>query len=290
MTAAPEVGTWTAGITYTPAVGASVDLELGVEDADGTWWVLADWDGLGGVPTAGQVVQRSGEHGGFATPQFYAPRPITLVVRATALSQALRDKAEATVGLAIPVSDLALLRIDEAIPKQMLVRRSGAIVPSYLTRADVELNIGLIAPDPRKYSTVLNLVTANQGAGAAGLAPPWTPPVTLPAGAPPMSVSVTNAGSFETRPVVTIQGPVTGPALVNQDTGQTVGFSTITLGVGDTLAVDFLNRQALLNGVYRTADIASSWWVMPPGTTGVQMTGTAAAGASMTVAWRDAWI
>lgn len=290
MTAAPEVGYWTGAIIYTPAVGPAVDLELGVQDADGTCWVLADWQGLGGVPTAGQVVQRSGDHGAYAPPQFYAARPITLVIRASALSQTLRDKAEATVGAAIPVSDLALMRFDEAIPKIMWVRRSGAPVPSYPTLVDVELNIGLIAPDPRKYSATLHSQIAYQGAAAGGLAMPWTFPITLPAGAPPMSVSATNAGSFETRPTVVIQGPVTAPQIVNQVTGQTVGFSSLTLGATDQLSVDFLNRTATLNGAARTADVTSSWWVLPPGTTGVQLLGTATSGASMTVFWRDAWI
>lgn len=290
MTAAPEVGFWTGAISYTPAVGAPVTLDLGVTDADGTWWVLASWDGLGGAPTSGQVVQRAGDHGAYAPPQYYAARPITLVVRATATSRALRDKAEAAVGLAVPVSDLALLRFDEAIPKVMWVRRSGAIVPSYLTMADVELNIGLIAPDPRKYSAALKQQIALQGAAPAGLPMPWTFPITFPAGAPPMSVSATNAGSFETRPTVLIQGPVTAPRILNQVTGQTVSYTSLTLGATDQLVVDFLNRTALLNGAARPADATSAWWVMPPGTTGVQLLGTATAGASLTVQWRDAWI
>jgi hypothetical protein len=290
MAGTPETGYWTGAIIYTPAVGAVADLELGAVDADGTWWVLADWTGLGGAPTSGQVVQRAGDHGGWATPQYFGSRPITLTVRATATSQALRDGARAKLSAAVPVSDLALMRLDEPIPKIMWVRRSGEIPESYLTLVDVEFTVGLIAPDPRKYSASLHQATANQGAGPAGLAPPWTPPITLPAGAPPMSVLCTNAGSFETRPTVLIQGPVTGPAVVNQTTGQMVSFSTLTLGASDVLAVDFLNKQALLNGVFRPADLSSGWWVMPPGATGVQLTGTASTGASMTVQWRDAWI
>lgn len=280
----------TAGIIYAPAVGPSSDVELGITDANGVLWVINDLSGDGGPPMHGQVVSSAGDHGGLATPQFAGPRLLTLVVTVVAPTRAARDVARAQLYGALPVSDLATLRIDEPIPKQMYVRRSGEIPELKVADADVRLTIGLVAPDPRKYGTVLHQATATQASAAAGLAPPLTPPFTLPAGAPPMAVSCTNSGSFETRPLVTITGPITAPAVVNQTTGQTVSFPGLILGSTDVLTLDFNSLQALLNGVYRPADINSSWWVMPPGTTGVNVIGTAATGSSVTVAWRDAWI
>jgi hypothetical protein len=287
-----DLGYFTAGITYTPPLGAGpqTDLELGAADANGIWWRLRSWTGMGGPATSGQVVQRGGDHGTWATPQWYAERLITLTVEACAPSQALRDVARATLQQAIPVSDLATLRWDEPVPVQMAVRRTGEIPEAYPTLNDVVFSVVLVAPDPRKYSTVLHSLTATQASAAVGLAPPLTPPFTLPAGAPPMAVACTNAGSFETRPTVTITGPITGPAVVNQTTGQAVSFPGMTLAATDVLTVDFTARQAYLNGVFRTADVSSSWWVLPPGTTTVQVTGTGATGSTMTVAWRDAWI
>lgn len=290
MNAVVDVGYWTGGITYSPTVGPATDLEFGVIDANGIGWVLNGFDGMGGPGTVGQVVQQAGDHGGWATPQYYAPRTMTLSLTASAPSQALRDVARATLQQAVPVSDLALFRFDEPVPKQMSVRRTGALLESYPALTEVQFSVVLVAPDPRKYSTVLHSLTANQGTFAAGLAPPLTPPLTLPAGYPPMAVTITNAGSFETRPTITIVGPITAPAAVNQTTGQTVSFSTLTLASTDVLVVDFLNKQATLNGAYRPADLSSSWWVAAPGTTGVQLTGTASGGAYMTVTWRDAWI
>lgn len=285
-----ETGYWTGGIIYTPSWGSLIDLELGAQDANGTNWVIISVQGMDGAPTSGGVVQRAGDHGAYAPPAYYAGRPLTLTVQATATSQALRDVARAALAAAVPVSDLATLRIDEPIPKQLQVRRSGQITETYPTLADVVFTIGLIAPDPRKYSTLLQSITVAQGSPAAGLVPPLTPPLTLPAGAPPMSASITNNGSFETRPTVTISGPISGPAVVNQTTGQAVSFSGLTLASTDQLVVDFLNQRATLNSVFRTADLSSSWWVLQPGSATVQVTGTAGAGAQMTVAWRDAWI
>lgn len=291
MTVTAELGYWTGSITYTPSLGSPTTINIGTgPDANGTCWVLTGWDGMEGPPTSGAVVQRAGDHGGYAAPQFYGPRPITLKVWASAASQALRDAARAAVGAAVPVSELALLRLDEPIPKVMWVRRSGPLAGDCLSLTDVAFTIGLIAPDPRKYSATLNQQTVNQGAAPAGLALPWTFPITFPAGAPPMSVSVTNAGSFETRPTVVIQGPIAAPRILNQVTGQIVAYSSLTLGATDQLVVDFLNRTALLNGAARPADANSSWWILPPGTTGVQLLGTATSGSSLTVYWRDAWI
>jgi hypothetical protein len=280
----------TAGIAYTPPLGSPANIEFGVTDANGVQWIVADLAGDDGPPLHGQVVTSAGDVGGWATPQFAGPRLITLTLQVLAPNPAARDVARAQVAMAFPISDLATLRIDESIPKQMLVRRSGEIPGPKVADSDVRLIIGLVAPDPRKYGTVLHQLTATQASAAAGLAPPLTPPFTLPAGAPPMAVACTNAGSFETRPTVTITGPITGPAVVNQTTGAMVSFSGMTLAASDQLVVDLLAKQSYLNGVFRTADISSSWWVLPPGTTTVQVTGTGATGSSMTVAWRDAWI
>lgn len=290
MPAPAETGYWTGGILYTPPWGSLIDLELGAQDANGTNWVIISVQGMDGAPTSGGIVQRAGDHGAYAPPAYYAGRPITLTVQATATSQALRDVARAALAAAVPVSDLATLRIDEPAPKQLLVRRSGPLTETYPTLVDVVFTIGLIAPDPRKYSTLLQSITVAQGSPAAGLAPPLTPPLTLPAGAPPMSASITNNGSFETRPTITISGPISGPAVVNQTTGQVVSFTALVLASTDVLVVDLLNQKATLNGAFRTADLASSWWVLQPGSATVQVTGTAGAGAQMTVAWRDAWI
>lgn len=290
MTAAPGTGIFSAGILYTPAYGATLDVEFGAVDANGTQWYLSDVDeGWGSPPVVGQVAQRQGAHGGFATPQFYGPRVFNVTVTAVAQTWALRDTARAALEQAFPVSDLALWRLDEPIPKQLYVRRSGQVMEKPLSTVHCEFGIALVAPDPRKYSTVLQTATAAQGPGAAGIAPPWTPPITLPAGAPPMSVSCSNNGNFETEPTVTITGPITGPAVVNQTTGQIVSYSTLALATGDVLVVDFHAQQAFLNGAFRPGDASSSWWTMQPGTTGIRVTGTASTGATMTVAWRDAW-
>ena len=297
-----DTGYWTGSLTWSPSWASSpLGVQFGATDEDGITWLWQKIDGWDSAPTVGSVVQRSADHGGWPAAQFYGPRLITLTVSAAAPTQALRDAARSKLQQAVPVgvtgTDLATLVYNEPVPKQALVRRNGGgvIAEAYPTLTDVIFTVPLVAPDMRKYSV------QQQNAQIILPAPPLVPlvlpfasglPVTFPGGLPPESVSVTvtNLGDFETRPQLTVTGPVTSPAVVNATTGQAISFSGLTLAATDSLVVDLSTRQALLNGIYRPADISSAWWVMPPGTTTVQVTGTASTGSTMTVAWRDAWI
>lgn len=279
-----DIGFWTGSV----ANGMTV-LPLGAQDVNGTAWLLLGVDGMDGTPTSGQVVQRAGDHGGFPTPQWYSARPITLRIQASAQTQALRDTARALLQQAIPVNKLATFTYGEPVPKTLLVRRSGAIRESYPTTLDCVFTVGLIAPDPRKYGASWSF-TVNANGQLLGITPPLTPPIALPSQPPPGSVSATNYGNFETRPTITITGPITAPAVYNQTTGMSISFSTVTLGATDTLVLDLLNKVAYLDGAFIGADLWSSWWVLPPGTSQIVLQGSNSGGAQMTVAYQDAWM
>lgn len=280
-----EIGYWTGSLVY-----GSVTIPFGQVDSNGIAWLLRGVDGWDGVPTVGQVLQRAGDHGAYVAPQYFGPRPITLRVRAAAQTQALRDTARALMQQAVAVSDLLTFTYNEPVPKTALVRRSGRLLESYPTLNDVDFTIGLIAPDPRKYGTQTYSAVASANGQLLGLAPPITPPVLLPAQPLPGSLVVTNHGNFETRPVITITGPITAPAVYNQTTGQTISFSTLALGASDRLKVDLLNRTAFLNNAFRAADPWSSWWVLAPGSSQIILQGSAATGSQMTVTYQDAWM
>jgi hypothetical protein len=222
---------------------------------------------------------------------------MTWTVTASAPTQALRDVAKEFLQQAVPVSNLATLRYDEPVPKQMLVRRSGKITGKPLTLTDIQFTIPLVAPDPRKYGTVLQSVTFNAApATGGGAVMPITLPMVLPPLAPGGSIAVTNAGTFETRPLITITGPVAAPALVNVTTGQTVSWSAVTVPAGQPFAADFSLAQATLNGAYRSADPFSSWWNLPPGpgvpggTSTIAVQGQSDSGASVQIQWYPAWV
>ncbi len=279
-----DIGYWTGSITY-----GSIYLPLGAQDANGTAWLLIGVDGMDGAPVDGQVVQRAGDHGGYPTPQFYAPRPITLRIQASAQTQALRDAARALLQQAIPVSDLATWVYGEPVPKTLQVRRSGRITESYPNVLEVVFDVGLIAPDPRKYGSSYSF-SVNTNSQTLGISTPFATPITLPAQPPPGSLTVVNGGNFETRPSITITGPITGPGVYNQTTGQLLSFSELAMGAGDTLTLDFLDHIAYLDGAAIPPDLWASWFSLAPGTSQVVLQGSNSGGATMTISYQDAWM
>lgn len=303
-----DAGYWTGSITYQPPwLGAAVVIPLGGTDANGITWLWQSITGWDSPPSVGSVIQRSADHGGWAAPQFYGPRILTLTVMAQAATEALRDVARGLMQLAIPVgtssTDMAVLVRNEPVPKQITFRRnaSASVAETSSTLTDVTFAVPIVAPDPRKYAVGTQ---SDQVILPTPIVSPLTLPltsglpVTAPGGTPPESVTLSalNAGTFETRPQISLSGPITGPAIVNATTGQQISYSNLTLGPADVLTIDTDNRQSFVNGVFTAADPFSSWWVLQggtpqnPGLTTVFASGTTPGGAILTMTWSSAWV
>lgn len=293
---AGDTGFWTGSITCQPSWASSpFTIPLGSVDENGVAWILKGVKGWDGPPTVGQVIQRSADHGGWASAQYYGPRLLTLNVMASAPDQATRDQAVAQLIQAVPVSDLATFVRDDPVPKQVYCRQNGSasIGVDYPTLVDAEFTIPLVCPDPRKYSTVPLMATATLPAPVIN---PLTFPVTLPDGfpgsTPPIDSAVTcvNSGTFETRPTITVAGPITSPSIVNATTGQAITFTGLAMAATDQLIISTDARQAYLGGVFYPADVTSAWWVLDPGSTQVYLTGeNFSGGAVLVVSWSSAW-
>ncbi len=289
-----DVGPWRDSITAPDGTA----VRFGAIDTDpgtaGVAWMRDSLAGIGGPGTSGQVVQRANDHGGYGTPQFYAPVIYTLNCHASAPTQALRDAARAKLQRAVVIGgadgDMATLTFDEPVPKQALVRRSGQITETYPNLGEVAFSIGLVAPDPRRYAVALRSATAQSPVTFSGVTPPLTPPIAMPANGLPAVIDAVNGGNFETRPTAIVGGPVQNPAVILADTGQLVSFTGLTLSSGQQLVVDFDQRRATLLGALVAADISSSWWVLQPGSSTVRLGGIASSGAALTLQWRDAYI
>jgi hypothetical protein len=299
-----DTGFWTGGLIYS---AASLDLEFGTTDSNGITWLwqkIEGWDSPD-IQGAG-VIARAGDHGAWASPQYFAARNLTLTVTASAPSQALRDTARTLLQQAVPISDLAMLRYDEPVPKYTWVRRSGKVTEAYPTLSDVTFTVGLVAPDPRKYAMAQKtlLIGLLSSGGGGSMTVPFSVPFSLASAPPPGTATAINSGNFATPPVAVVGGPVAGPTLSNLTTGQTVSWSGLTLNSGDVLAVDFLNRQAFVNpttvstspgipstgGTFWPADATSSWWQVGAGTSQLQFGGTAGTGATARFYFQDAYI
>ncbi len=294
---AGDTGFWTGSLSYQPSWASTpFTIPFGEVDENGVAWILEEVKGWDGPPSVGQVIQRSADHGGWPAAQYYGPRLITLKVTARAPTQALRDQAKEQLVQAVPVSDLATFRYDEPVPKQAYVRQnaSAKIDMEFPTLVDAEFSIPLVAPDPRKYGTQPMIGTATLPVPVINpLSLPLTLPVGFPGSTPPIDNAVTclNSGKFETRPVITVSGPILSPQIVNAATGQVVTFSGLDLASTDQLVLYTDARQSFLNGSFYPADVTSAWWVLEPGETQVYLTGNNfAGGATITIAWSSAWV
>jgi hypothetical protein len=297
-----DVGYWTGSITYQPPyLAAPLSIPLGGTDASGVAWALQQVTGWDSPPAAvGQVIQRTGDHGGWPTAQFYGPRMISLTVWASAPSQALRDQARAALQQAVPVGitapDLATFTYDEPVPKLAYVRRnaSAGIAETYPSLCDVIFTIPLTAPDPRKYSVTTETASTITPSVATPLALPWPSglPVTFPdeIAAGSLGILAVNSGTFETRPVCTVAGPITSPSIINSAAGMAVTFTGLHVPSGSQLVLDMDARQAFLNGAFTPADANSAWWILQPGESPIYMTGSSSAGSSLSMSWQSAYI
>ena len=289
-----DTGFWTGRLTYQPAwAPAPLVIPLGATDSNGVTWLLKKVTGWDSPPSVGSVVQRGGDHGGWPTPQYYGPRLLGLTILASAPDQAARDAARALFQQVIPISDLATFEYDEPVPKVAYVRRnaSAQVGESCPTLVDVQFQVPLIAPDPRKYALTPqqeNIITP--AAVQTPVTLPWTLPIVFPGASVTVPMTLVNTGTFETRPVLTVNGPVTNPAIVNATAGAQISFTGLIMGPNDVLVIDTDARQAYLNGVFYPADLNSGWWVLQPGSSEVYLSGAADAGAVLNAAWASAWI
>jgi hypothetical protein len=287
MTAA--VGYWSGSLTY-----GTKSIPFGNVDANGTMWLLHGVDGWDGAAIgSGQVTQNSGDHGGVPSPQFYGPRLITLRVTAMAPTQALRDVARSDMARACPIgsggaNDLATFVYNEPIPKTTKLRRDDRIQELSLDLNSVSFSVPLIAPDPRKYSVQTYTTPISPPTPPTGLAPPFTPPLLIPAAAPSNEGTFTNHGDFETPWYATVYGPWTSPSFHSVEQNRTVTYTGLTLGAGDILQVDSLNFMGFLNGsVFYSADAGSDWFRLQPDTNRIRIGGSGS--GSATITYSDAW-
>lgn len=146
-------------------------------------------------------------------------------------------------------------------------------------------------PDPLRYGQAL-LVSAPITPAPGGVSYPLTYPVVYPAGSPSGALVLTNVGTSPAPVVFTVQGPVTGPGLVNVTTGKQVTYG-FDLVAGDVLTVDSRAGAAFLNGVYRAPLPGSARvgeLVLPVGVSTVQAMGTAPSGTpSVSASYRPTY-
>lgn len=272
------------------------DLVLGAVDSMGVDWRLKAEDGIQGWESAQirtQITQREADHGAWQGSVYLGERIITLTGTITAPSRAVLDDAKERLLAAASLTD-TVLTVSETIPKQAVVRRSGAPLVTRITDRVATYSVMMTAGDPRRYSTTLQTGSTGLPVETGGLTLPFTLPVTVPATSASGAIIAINAGTFATRPLLTLTGPV-GMATITVQYGDGT-YAVLSYGdqllAGEQLVLDCDAHTAILQGTAsRRRYVSGTWPEFPPGTVRVEFRAPFySAGALLTASWRSAWI
>lgn len=288
------------GVPGTDLGGLRADLgaiPLGGVDSARVNWALTSLEGWDSADVRSEFTEREADHGSWASPVYLGARPITLAGTVTAPDRLTLEAAMEQLRTAAALTDTTLVVYELATPKQCTVRRSGKLLIAYVTDRIATYSVLVTAADPRRYGVDLQTGTVGLPFTTGGLAPPLTPPLVSTATTVSGEINTFNAGTFETRPVFTVLGPVTAPQIITQMPDGSVTFLNYsdTLFSGDQLVIDTDAKTVVLNGNAsrrRYLAIPSGWPTIPAGSScTVQFRAqTYNSSAQLTATWRSAWL
>lgn len=239
-------------------------------------------------------------HGNYLGDDYYGARTFTMQVEvwgfsAEDLQQRLDTVLKATTIKAQPLP--LVVRIAGREPLLMFAR------PMNRTNVlDIETTVGNVArfavqwraDDPRIYSATENEIVLTLEAAPVGGQFDAQFDYTFGGSSLQGSAVLTNTGSIDSFPVVTIEGPVTNASLrAVLPTGQSITLSVGgTVETGEQLVIDMAKRTITIDGVsaYTRLLDPQAWFGLVPGTTNITFTGTTIQNATptATIAWRSA--
>ncbi|MDF6043258.1 phage tail family protein [Streptomyces sp. JH14] len=272
------------------------DIPLGGVDSAGVAWHLQEMDGWDSPASEGETQAREGDHGSWFTPVYLRERPITAAGTIVAPDRASLDDAMDRLRVAVSLTD-TLLVVQESTPKQAMVRRSGKLLIKHVTDSVATYSLMVTAADPRRYSTDLQEASTPLPSSTGGATPPLTPPVLVDAVTVAGQIDAYNAGTFDSRPILVIDGPVIAPQVLAQmpdGSVRIIGYSQ-TLNVGEQLVIDTDAHSVILNGAVsrrRFLTTPTGWPIIPAGgTVSFQFrSDTYDPDAMLTARWRSAWM
>lgn len=271
-------------------------LRFGAVDSSGVAWFLQTLEGWDSPEVRAELQDREADHGSWASPVYLGSRPISLAGTVEAPDRSSLDSALDQLYAAVALTDTTLT-VWEATPNQAVVRRSGKVLAQYVTDRTATWSVMVTAADPRRYSTTLQSGFTGLPTTTGGLTPPITFPITFSATTVSGQIGAANPGSMDTRPILTIAGPVVAPvvsALYADGTVRQLAYS-LDLASGDVLVIDTDAHTVMLNGSVsrrRFMTVASGWPTIPArSAVNYQFQSSTYNGTAMlTATWRSAWM
>lgn len=280
----------------------------------GTPYKIREFSLWGRMARADQTTARAWAHGESGGAEWLQAVPVALVVRTEGANltdwQRLLDRLLATWS---PIGDGDDVEIRWRLGDQerVMYGRPRTVDPQirHIRTGRIVTALAMLCPDPTQYSA--DLVTTPPiplPVTTGGLAPPWTPPITITSTTVAGSSELVNAGTKDAALTLTIEAmstPLVSPSITLVAPDGTISTLTVslTLDVGQVLVLDTGRRTAVLNGVVSRRSAVTGRWPLLPGT-GVngndtnpppavsilQFRATAySATARLTPSWRHAW-
>lgn len=116
--------------------------------------------------------------------------------------------------------------------------------------------------------------------------------ITIAGGSSSQSETITNFGTFGSKPTLSITGPATNPRIANAGDGNKSIKLDVVLSGTDTVVIDTYRKTVKLNGIDRFDLVRADnqWWEVLPGAQSVTYNRTGSTGSSTcTVSFRNAW-
>ncbi|MER7733669.1 hypothetical protein ABTX80_22515 [Streptomyces erythrochromogenes] len=269
-------------------------LPLSVVDDAGVTWLNTDLKGWSSPGVRAELQPRQADHGAWASPVYLDSRPITITGMIAAPTTSARDTAVEQLIAAVSLAD-TVLTVADSIPKRATVRRSGELLIELVGPYNATYSVLVTAPDPRRYSTVLQSQTTGLPSVSGGLVTPIVTPIVITASSTGGAFTLVNEGTIGTRPVFTVTGPATNFVISCTRPGGSVTQLTYSdsIGLGDTLVIDTDAHTVMLNGTVSRRRYLSGTWpeILPGSSLSVQWSALAYdAAAMLTGTCRSAWM
>lgn len=265
----------------------------------GTDYIVHTWEGQGLPGIRSSDRPKPFDHGVFLGPEYVEPRQVVidLTVRGDdaedcqANLDALIRAWHYDARRADSYDDTTNLRVLLPGQTERLLKgrpRRAKFDTASLKSGKVTGTLEFLAGDPRWYGATLESAVLNVTAPASGYGFDKSFDFGF-GGGTSGAVTCTNDGTIATPPSLTLIGPLTNVTVANETTGESMTI-TYTLGSGEVLTVDFVNRTVLLGGTAsRYYAMSGDWWELAPGANTIRMNASAGTGTA-TLEWRDAWL
>lgn len=200
---------------------------------------------------------------------------------------------DALVNNAFPEdTDITITR-HEPVPKYVVGRLAGPIEDTQYIPGGMRWSTTILCPDPLKYDA-LNVISGSSGVSgisSGGRTYPRTYPLSynLVAGGEGNQITVYNAGTARTPPIIVVTGPLpAGWRIESVTTGETSSFD-VDLSALDELEIDMGLKTAKLNGEPINGLLVGGWLTLVPKTNVLRLYGNYDPAAQISLTAKSAW-